>query len=138
MSTKKLVLAMVICFLVLIGTDWLIHQVWLMNDYLATPDSWRPLPDMMHKMWVMIVGQAFFAAMFCYIYSRGVEARPWLAQGIRYGILITFFTVIPYSLGEFVVYNVPHMLAVKWMAAGCLQMVILGLIVAGICQKQSA
>ena len=138
MSAKKLVLAMIICYVVLIGTNYLIHQVWLMSDYLATPDSWRPLPDVMHKMWVMFVGQAFFAAMFCYIYSRGAEAKPWLAQGIRYGILITLFVVIPSALGEYTVFNVHHMLAVKWMIAGCAQMILLGLIVAGICQKRTA
>lgn len=138
MSAKKLVIAMVICYVVLMGTNFLIHSVWLMSDYAATPDSWRALPDMQQKMWVMFIGQAFFAALFCYIYSRGAEAKGWVGQGIRYGILITMFAVIPYSLGEYTVYNVPHMLAVKWMMAGCIQMIILGLIAAGICQKQAA
>lgn len=138
MSTKKLILAMVICFLVLVGTDWLINGVLLMKDYQANPASWRPMDQLMHKIWVMWIGQAFFAALFCYIYSRGAEAKPWIGQGIRYGILITLFTVIPYSLGEYTVYNVPHMLAVKWMITGFVQMLILGLIAAGICQKQAA
>jgi hypothetical protein len=138
MSAKKLVIAMVICYAVLVGTSWLIHEVWLMNDYAATPDSWRLLPDMQQKMWVMFVGQAFFAAMFCYIYSRGAESKPWLAQGVRYGVVMTLLTVIPFSLGEYTVYRVPHMLAVKWMAAGLVQMILLGLIVAGIGQKRPA
>jgi hypothetical protein len=138
MSAKKLILAMVVCYVVLVGTNWLIHGIWLMSDYAAIPDSFRPQADTMHKMWVMLIGQAFFAAVFCYIYSRGAEAKSWLAQGIRYGILITLLTVIPYSLAEYTVYNVPHMLAVKWMIAGGVQMIVLGLIVAGICQKQTA
>jgi hypothetical protein len=138
MSAKKLLLAMVICYVVLMGTNYLIHSIWLMSDYAATPGTWRPMADLMHKMWVMFVGQAFFAVLFCYIYSRGAEAKPWPAQGIRYGILITLFAVIPYSLGEYTVYNVPHMVAAKWMVAGCVQMIILGLIVAGICQKKTA
>ena len=138
MSAKKLVLAMVICYIVLMGTNYFVHSVWLMRDYAATPNTWRPMADLSHKMWVMFVGQAFFAVLFCYIYARGAEAKPWLGQGIRYGILITLFAVIPYSLGEYTVYNVPHLLAVKWMVAGFVQMIILGLIVAGICQKKPA
>jgi len=138
MSAKKLILAMVVCYIVLIGTNYLIHSVWLMNDYNATANTWRPMADMMNKIWVMFVGQAFLAAMFCYIYARGAEAKPWLGQGIRYGILITMFVVIPSALGQYTVYNVPHILAVKWMIAGCIQMIILGLIAAGICQKQAA
>ena len=138
MSLKKLILAMVVCYIVLMGTNYVIHNIWLMNDYLAVADTWRPMSDMMHKIWVMWIGQAFFAVLFCYIYVRGVEMKPWAAQGIRYGILITLFAVIPSALGEYTVYNVPHILAIKWMIGGGIQMIILGLIVAGICQKGSA
>jgi hypothetical protein len=137
MDSKKLIGATVAAYVVLLGTNYLVHSVWLMPDYQAIPDAWRPMDQMMHKMWVMFVGQFFFAAVFAYIYTRGVEAKPWVAQGIRYGILMTFLTVIPYSLSEYVIYRIPHMLAVKWMAAGAVQLVILGLIVAAICQKSA-
>jgi hypothetical protein len=138
MSLKKIALAAVICYVVLMATNWLIHDVWLMKDYLASQESYRPISQMMHKIWVMWIGQALFAAMFCWIYARGAEAKPWVAQGIRYGIVMTLFTVIPYSMGEYVVYNIPHTIVEKWMMAGCAQLIILGLIVAGICQKQTA
>lgn len=138
MSMKKLIPAMIVCYIVLMGTNYLIHNIWLMKDYAAVPDTWRPMAEMMHKIWVMWIGQAFFAVLFCYVYARGAEAKPWVAQGIRFGILMTLFIVIPSALGEYTVYNVPHILAIKWMIAGCIQFIILGLIVAGICQKQNA
>lgn len=138
MSLKKLIVAMVVCYIVLMGTNYLIHSIWLMKDYAAVEGTWRPMDEMMSKIWVMWIGQAFFAALFCYVYVRGVEAKPWAAQGVRFGILMTLFVVIPSSLGEYTIYNVPHMLAEKWMIAGCIQMIILGLIVAGICQKRNA
>jgi hypothetical protein len=137
MDSKKLIGAIVAAYIVLLGTNYLVHSVWLMPDYQAIPDAWRPMDQMQHKMWVMFVGQFFFAAIFAYIYTRGVEAKPWVAQGIRYGILMTFLTVIPYSLSEYVIYRIPHMLAVKWMAAGAVQLVIIGVIVAAICQKSA-
>jgi hypothetical protein len=40
--------------------------------------------------------------------------------------------VVPTALSEYVVYIVPHQLAIKWMIAGGIQMIILGLLVAGI------
>ena len=138
MDTKKLIGAIVAAYIILMGSNFLIHGVWLQPDYAATPDSWRPLADMQHKMWVMWLGQLFFTIMFAYIYTRGVEAKPWVGQGIRYGILITFFTVIPYSLSEYVIYRVPHRLAVKWMIAGAVEIIVLGLVVAGICKKSPA
>jgi hypothetical protein len=137
-DTKKLAMAIVVAYIILMGSNFLIHSVWLMPDYAATPDSWRPIADMQRKIWVMWLGQLLFAAMFAYIYTRGVEAKPWVGQGIRYGILIALFTVIPYSLAEYTIYQVPHRLAVKWMIAGTIQIIVLGLVVAGIYKKSPA
>jgi hypothetical protein len=92
----------------------------------------------MHRFWAMALGQFFFAAMFAYIYTRGREAKPWLEQGIRYGIVMTFMTVVPYSLSEYTVYIVPYRLVIKWMIAGGIQLLILGLIVAGICKRDAS
>lgn len=135
MNVKKLVVAFVAAYVVLMATNWLIHDVWLMRDYAAIPDSWRPIADMQHKIWVMWVGQLFFAATFAFIFARGVENKPCVGQGIRYGIVMAFITVIPTSLGEYTIYRIPHMLAVKWMIAGTIQLIILGLVVAGIYKK---
>ena len=135
---KKLVLAIVAAYIVLMFTNYLVHSVWLMSDYAAIPASHRNPQGILHRFWAMALGQFFFAALFAYIYTRGAEKKPWLAQGIRYGILVAFLTVIPTALGEYVVYIVPYQLAIKWMIAGGIQLILLGLIVAGICQESAA
>jgi uncharacterized membrane protein len=61
-----------------------------------------------------------------------------MVQGVRYGTVMTFMTVVPYSLTEYVVYIVPYRLAIKWMIAGGIQLIILALVVAGICTEQTA
>jgi hypothetical protein len=137
-SMKKLLLAIVAAYIVLMLTNYLVHSVWLMSDYAAIPASHRSNAGIMHRFWAMAVGQFFFAALFAYIYTRGTEKKSWPAQGIRYGILIAFLTVIPTALSEYVVYIVPYQLAIKWMVAGGIQMIILGLIVAGICSESAA
>lgn len=135
---KKLVLAIVVAYIVLMGTNYLVHEIWLMPDYNAIPASHRTAAGIQHRFWLMCVGQLFFAAMFAYIYTRGREAKPWLAQGLRYGVVMTFMTVVPYSLSQYVVYIVPHVLAIKWIIAGCIQLLILGAIVAAICKDGAA
>jgi hypothetical protein len=135
---KKLLLAVIAAYIVLMGTNYLVHSVWLMPDYNAIPLSHRDIDGIMHRFWAMAVGQFFFAALFAYIYSRGVEHKPWLVQGIRYGILMTFFTVIPMSLSEYDTYIVPYTLAIKWMFAGGVQLILLGIIVAGIYKEGPA
>jgi hypothetical protein len=133
-AMKKLVLAIVAAYIVLMLTNYLVHGVWLMSDYAAIPASHRSPEGIMHRFWAMAVGQFFFAAF----YTRGAEKKPWIVQGIRYGILIAFLTVIPTALTEYVVYIVPYQLAIKWIVAGGMQIVILGLIVAGICGDAAA
>ncbi len=135
---KKLVAATVAAYVVLMGTSYLVNQVLLMPDYDAIPLSHRSNADIMHRFWAMAIGQLFFSAMFAYIYTRGAENKPWVSQGIKYGILMTFLTAIPVSLTEYAVYFIPHMLAVKWMCFGAIQMILLGLVVAGICQEKKA
>jgi hypothetical protein len=135
---KKLVLAIVVGYVVLMATNYVVHEKILMPDYNAIPLSHRSPQGIMERFWAMAVGQFFFAALFAYIYSRGAEKKPWPAQGIRFGIIMTLFTVIPYSLSEYVVYIIPHMLAIKWMILGGIQLVILGLVVAGIMKEGAA
>jgi hypothetical protein len=137
-AMKKLVLAIVAAYIVLMLTNYLVHEIWLMSDYAAIPESHRSPAGIMHRFWAMAVGQFIFAAFFAYIYTRGAEKKSWVVQGIRYGILVAFLVVIPTALTEYVVYIVPYRLAIKWMVAGGIQMVILGLLVAGICRESAA
>lgn len=135
MPMKKLVLAIVVGYFVLMATNYLVHEILLMPDYNAIPLSHRSPEGIVHRFWAMAVGQFFFAALFAYIYSRGAEKKPWAAQGIRYGIVMTLFAVVPTALSEYVVYIVPYQLAIKWMILGGIQLVILGLAVAGIMKE---
>lgn len=135
---KKLILAAIVAYVFLMATNYLVHSVWLMPDYNAIPQSHRSAGSIARHMWAMLLGQLFFAAMFAYIYSRGVERKPWLAQGIRYGVVMTCMTVIPSSLGEYTVYIIPYALAIKWLIAGAIQLLLLGVIVAGIYKEETA
>jgi hypothetical protein len=64
---------------------------------------------------------------------RGVEARQWIGQGVRFGILMALVTVIPNSLVQYVVYPLPHELVLKWMIGGGLLTLIVALVIAAIC-----
>lgn len=135
---KKVVIASVAVFILLMATNYFVHSILLMPDYDAIPLSHRNLAGIEHRFWAMVIGQIFFSIMFAYIYTRGTENKPWMVQGIRYGILVTFLTVVPTSLAEYVVYIVPYMLVIKWMIAGGIQLILAGLLVAGIFKSSAA
>jgi hypothetical protein len=129
---KKLVIASVATFVILMATNYLVHSIWLMPDYDAIPLSHRSPWGIQHRFWALVVGQVFFSVMFAYIYTRGRENKAWIEQGIRYGILMALVTVVPSSLSEYTVYIIPYRLAIKWMVAGGIQLVLAGLVVAAI------
>ncbi len=137
MELKKTIPAIVVGYIVLAALGYLIHNVWLAPVYREYMTIWRPEEALLQKRWVMWVGQLIFTAMFVWIYTKGVEKKPWPGQGIRYGIIMTLLAVIPAASTEYVVYPIPYTLAAKWIVAGAVQLIVLGLITAGFCRRQA-
>ena len=122
MDTKKLIGAMVAAFVILFIAGFLVHSLWLGTTYRQMRDdgfSFRPEGAIRQRLW-------------------GVwEEKPWVGQGIRYGILMTLFTVVPSGLNDYVVYNLPHRLVLHWMIAGLITLILMGLAVAAILKKSN-
>ena len=137
----KIVAAVIVVFLGLVIGGFLIHALWLQSTYQIMRDSgfsFRTPEALQHRLWIIWLSDLLYAILFVWVYVRGREDKPWPAQGFRYGVLMTLFTIVPSSLNEYAVYNLPHMLVVKWMAAGGVVLVIVGILVALICQKRTA
>lgn len=137
MNWKRFLLAVVVGYVVLIALGYVIHQIWLKSDYQLNAVAFRLEEAMMQRMWIMWLGELLFVVMFAWIYTRGLEDRPWLGQGLRYGVAVTLLVVVPTSLSEYVVYPIPHLLALKWIGAGAVEVILLGLIVAGIYRESA-
>ena len=130
---KKLVFAMVAGFVVQMAGLLLIHSVWLKEDYADTEATWRTLEAAQARVWAMLLGTAIYIVGAVLIYERGREAKPWIAQGVRFGILLSLVSVIYGSLSGWVMLPIPHQLVVKWMAGESVLAVALGLVIARIC-----
>jgi len=76
--------------------------------------------------------------VFAWVYTRNIENKPWPGQGIRYGVLMTLLAVVPAACIQYVVYPIPYTLALKWMFAGGVQLIVLGLVVAYFCRKPAS
>ena len=135
MNAKRVIGAGVVAFLILFVAGYLVHAVWLGGTYremIAGGFSFRPQESMQRKLWIIWVSDLLYAMLFSWVYSRGSEPKPWVAQGLRFGIWMTLFTVAPATLNEYVAYYMPYTLALKWMAAGLITLVLMGLAVASI------
>ncbi len=134
---KKMIFAVVVGFVVQLGGLFLIHSVLLRQDYVDTAALWRPREAQVTRVWAMLLAVLIYVVGAVLVYLRGVERKPWMGQGIRFGILLALVTVVYGSLSGWVILPVPHMLVVKWIGGESLLSVVFGLAVAGICQSQA-
>jgi archaellum biogenesis protein FlaJ (TadC family) len=131
---KRTIFAVLVGFVVQLGGLFLIHSVLLRQDYVDTAALWRPHEAQVMRAWAMLLAVLIYVVGAVLVYMRGVERKPWIGQGIRFGILLALVVVVYSSLSAWVILPIPHMLAVKWIVSESLLSVVFGLAVAGICQ----
>jgi hypothetical protein len=78
----------------------------------------------------MILAHVIMAGAFAWIYSRGAEAKPWLAQGLRFGLAVALLTVVPTYTIYYVVQPMPGMHVIKQIVFDGILLLILGAVVA--------
>ena len=87
----------------------------------------------------MLLAHVLLAGAFAWIYARGREpGKPWIGQGLRYGIAVALLTVIPTYTIYFVVQPMPGMLAIKQMLGDGVLLLLLGLLVAWLYRAEAA
>ena len=127
---KKFAIAWVSIFVVWMFGDFIVHGVLLHADYAALPNLFRPEADAQQYFPLMILAHVIMAGAFVWIYARGVEARPWLGQGIRFGIGIALLTVVPTYTIYYVVQPMPGIHVVKQIVFDGVLLLVLGAVVA--------
>jgi hypothetical protein len=100
MNVKRMAIAFVAVFVFVSLANFVIHGVLLQPHYAQTPQLMRtPADGQAHAPFLMLAF-FFFSLAFVWIYVQGVNARPWLGQGIRYGLAVWVLT----SVSEYIVY----------------------------------
>ena len=128
MNMKRLLLAIVVAFVIVFATDFLIHGFWLSSDYEATKELWRPESDMHARFHWMLMAQLIGAATFVIIWAKGFAGRD-IGTGITFGLLMGLAQQV-WAIIDHVVMPVPGVLAAKWVVAGLVQCVLLGIVTA--------
>ena len=135
---KKTMGAIVAGFVIQFGGLFLIHSILLKQDYIDTASVWRSREAMNARFWAMPVAVLIYVAAAVLVYIQGAESKPWIGQGIRFGILLALVAVVYGSLSSWVILLIPYMLAVKWMVYEGVLSLLFGLVVAAICQPKAA
>lgn len=127
---KKFFIAWIVVFVAWMIGSIVVHGVLLHEDYASLPGLFRPEADAQQYFPLMILAHVIMAGAFAWIYSRGAEARPWLAQGLRFGLAVALLTVVPTYTIYYVVQPMPGMHVVKQIVFDGILMLILGVLVA--------
>jgi hypothetical protein len=127
---KKFAIAWLAIFVVWMFGSFIVHGLLLHDDYARLPNLFRPEADAQQYFPLMILAHVIMAGAFAWIYGRGVEAKPWLGQGIRFGLVIALLTVVPTYMIYYVVQPMPGMSVVKQIVFDGALLLVLGAVAA--------
>jgi len=129
--TRKCIISAVVMFVMAWGLSFVVHGILLAADYAVTPGM-RPPAEAQARIHWLILAQAIFGVAFAWVYVQGKEDKPWLAQGVRYGIAIAALTVIPTYLIYHVVTPIELTVAIKQIVFDTIRVVLMGIVLAWI------
>jgi hypothetical protein len=127
---KKFIIAWVVLFVAWLMGSFLVHGVLLRSDYMQLTTLFRADGDQQQHFPLMILAHVILSGAFVWIYARGAEAKPWMAQGLRFGLAVALLTSVPTYMIYFVVQPMPGNVVVKQIIFDSALMIILGMIVA--------
>ena len=110
--------------------SFVVHGMLLRSEYMQLPNLFRVEGDQQKYFPLMILAHAILAGAFVWIYARGVEAKSWMLQGVRFGFAVALLTIVPTYMIYFVIQPMPGAVVIKQIVCDGVLMVILGTIVA--------
>jgi hypothetical protein len=127
---KRFLIAWIVLFIAWFIGSFVVHGVLLRSDYMLLANLFRAEGDQQRYFPLMVLAHVILSGAFVWIYARGVEARPWMAQGVRFGVAVALLTIVPTYLIYFVVQPMPGYVVIKQIVFDGILTVILGMIVA--------
>ena len=127
---KKFLIAWIVLFVAWFLGSFVVHGVLLRSDYLQLTNLFRAESDQQNFFPLMLGAHVILSGAFVWIYARGVEARPWLAPGVRFGVAVALLTIVPTYLIYFAVQPMPGDVVIKQIVFDGVLTVILGTLVA--------
>ncbi len=127
MNFPRLIVAIVVGFLFVFATDFLIHGVSLAPDYKATSELWRPEAEMTARFPWLLTAQLLATIAFVTLWALGFAPRGNFALACGYGLLLGLL-VQATTIITYVVSPLPPPIARKWIGSGLLQSIALGVI----------
>jgi hypothetical protein len=138
MNTKRFALAALAVFAAMNAFGFFVHGFLLFNDYSSIPDLMRAPEDANRHMMFMQLANVVSALAIVWVYAQGLSDKPWLGQGIRFGIALWALTSVHMFLINYTVQPFPGMLVAKQVAFEFVGVTLLGVVAAAVYRREGA
>ncbi len=129
---KKFAIAVAVTFVLFSGLGYLVHGYILAGPYGHYPNLWRTADETAKHMPFILIANLTMAIPFVWIYERGRQDKPFMGQGLRYGIAMA--ALVP--AGKFITYYaiqpISHSIALHQILFDGVAIVITSIVVARI------
>jgi hypothetical protein len=128
MNKVRLILTMVVIFVLANLAGFFIHAIWLKPDYLLVANLFRP--EGQEKMVPIVLAYVAFAIGSVWVYAHGVQDKPVLIQGVRFGIAMWLVLTVPSFLIAYGTQPIPALLMSKQVLSELVGKIFLGVVTA--------
>jgi len=130
--SRKYILAVVVAFVLLSGLGYLVHGYLLADAYGRFPNLWRSADETTKHMPYVLLANLITAAALVWIYERGRQDKPFLGQGIRFGIAMAALVPAAKFITYYAIQPIPHSIALHQILFDGAVIVLTSIVVAWI------
>lgn len=131
MSFIRVLVTIIVIFVLSCVFGTLIHAYLLAGAYAAVSQLYRSSPIFIF-IWL---GYLSFAIGSVWVYTQGVENKPWLGQGIRFGLAMWAILTIPSFFIAYATSPIPESLLMKQTLYELADKLVLGMVTALMLRK---
>jgi hypothetical protein len=132
---RRFWLATVAAFATSFVLSFIGHGFLLASDYAGLQNVYRPPIFQPQYFSLLLLAQLIAAAAMTALYRFGIENRPYLGQGVRFGLLAAGVSAVPYTLIGYAVTNITGALAVKQLILETIIVTAMGIVIAWFYRK---
>jgi hypothetical protein len=130
---RHFVISVAVVFVLSVAFGFVIHGLILGPEYTKLTPGFYRTPEAAHPLFpLMFLANLMFAFGFTWIYRKGREDKPWLAQGARFGAAVALMSTIPTFITYYVVQPTPEKVVVVQIVLGGIAMVVIGIVTAAV------
>lgn len=108
--------------------QYLMHAIFVMPTFPELVPGAPATQDLTLVRLYTYIGRAVFALLFVFVYTRGLEGKPGIGEGIRYGFWIALLIQVPAVFAGLVVLNQPAGALVGSGVSGMVQYILCGIL----------